>query len=150
MNLKMKMRENIKSDDFFKVQILKSDKNVWNWEGKKSTFIFWLCGIFIILLILFFMIFAFTPLKKLMPGYPSEKERRESIENSIKLDSLDKEISLWKQQLHNNQLITSGREPISIKSDSAYIELIDAANAQLWEESEEQLREEVENLKKNE
>ena len=75
-----------------------------------------------------------------MPGYPSEAQKREAIRTQIKLDSLDREINLWKQQLHNIQLITSGQEPVVIRADSAYIELLDAANAELWGESEKQLK----------
>ena len=134
------MKNSTKESAVFKISLQKNDNTIWEWVAAKKRFIFWICGAAIILLGLFFSIFAFTPLKKLMPGYPTEAELREAARKEAKLDSLDKEINLWKQQLRNIQLITSGQEPMVIKSDSAYIELIDAANAELWGESEKQLR----------
>lgn len=141
------MKENNRADANYKIKLLKNDNTVWEWGAAKKRFIFWLCGSVVVLLGLFYCIFAFTPLKTIMPGYPSEADRAKNIRTLRKLDSLDKEINLWKQQLKNIQLITSGQEPVTIKSDSAYIELIDAANAELWEESEKKLREDVEQNK---
>lgn len=134
------MKENQQNSTSFKIKLQKNDATIWEWGAGKKRFIFWVCGSVVILLVLFFCIFAFTPLKKLMPGYPSEAQKREAIRTQIKLDSLDREINLWKQQLHNIQLITSGQEPVVIRADSAYIELLDAANAELWGESEKQLK----------
>ena len=141
------MKNSNSSSTNYKIQLLKNENTVWEWGAAKRKFIFWICGAAVILLGVFYCIFAFTPLKTIMPGYPSEADRAKNIRTLRKLDSLDKEINLWKQQLKNIQLITSGQEPVAIKSDSAYIALIDAANAELWGESEKMLREEVEKSK---
>ncbi len=139
------MKDNVKKLTNYRISFQKNGNTLWEWGAAKRKFIFWTCGAAIILLALFFCIFAFTPLKKLMPGYPTHAELREAARKDAKLDSLDNQINLWRQQLRNIQLITSGQEPVVIRSDSAYIEQIDAANAELWEQSERQLKEIVEN-----
>ena len=126
------------------IDFLKNDKSVWRWQTEKKSLLLWGIGAFLALGILYFIIFAVTPIKRLMPGFTSEKERQQLLYNSFKLDSLSNEVNLWKQELRNIQLITSGMEPIVIKSDSAYIETIDASNALQWKKSEEKLRAEVE------
>ena len=128
----------------FGIDFLKNDKSVWRWQTEKKSLLLWGIGTFLALGILYFIIFAVTPIKRLMPGFTSEKERQQLLYNSFKLDSLSNEVNLWKQELRNIQLITSGMEPIVIKSDSAYIETIDASNALQWKKSEEKLRAEVE------
>ena len=61
--------------------------------------------------ILSFLIICITPIKKLIPGYPTEQARREMVQNRIMLDSLKQEILQWQKQMQDIQLITSGRIP---------------------------------------
>ncbi len=59
---------------------------------------------------------SFTPLREFIPGYPSAQSRRDLIQNAIKLDSLQKEVNLWRLQLTNIQRIVTGKEPIRVDS----------------------------------
>ena len=59
---------------------------------------------------------SFTSLRELIPGYPSAESRRELIQNTIRLDSLQNEINLWRLQLTNIQRVVKGQEPIKIDS----------------------------------
>lgn len=133
----------------YKLSFFNNDKEITLLSGGKKKFIIGVIVGIIALAVIFLFIFAITPIKKIMPGYPSETTRREQIKNALKIDSLDKEIKLWKQQLYNIQLITTGHEPIVIKSDSAYIEQFDIENASDWAESEAELRKEVESKNKD-
>ncbi len=58
----------------------------------------------------------FTPLRELIPGYPSAESRRVLIQNTIKLDSLQNEVNMWRLQLTNIQRIVTGNEPIKVDS----------------------------------
>lgn len=59
---------------------------------------------------------SFTSLREFIPGYPSAESRRTLIQNTIKLDSLQNEVNLWRLQLSNIQRIVTGNEPLKIDS----------------------------------
>ncbi|MBR4883294.1 MAG: M23 family metallopeptidase [Bacteroidales bacterium] len=59
---------------------------------------------------------SFTPLREFIPGYPSAESRRDLIQNTIKLDSLQNEVNMWRLQITNIQRIVTGKEPF--KADS--------------------------------
>ncbi len=59
---------------------------------------------------------SFTSLKTFIPGYPTTESRRAIVENTIKIDSLNREIELWRIQLANIQRIVQGKSPIEISN----------------------------------
>ncbi len=59
---------------------------------------------------------SLTSLREFIPGYPSAESRRTLIQNTIKLDSLQNEVNLWRLQLTNIQRIVTGKEPIKVDS----------------------------------
>ena len=62
------------------------------------------------------VLISFTSLRELIPGYPSAQSRKDLIQNAIKIDSLQNEISIWRLQLANIQRITTGQEPLQADS----------------------------------
>ncbi len=112
----------------------------------------------IIFLILLFALsitalISFTPLREFIPGYPSAESRRTLIQNTIKLDSLQNEVNLWRLQLTNIQRIVTGKEPVradSILSLAQYNDsLVTASSAYAKDDSllrSEVLKEEQFNL----
>ena len=69
-----------------------------------------------LIFIMLFLIIAFTPLRELIPGYPSLSQREAVIQNALKADSLEKELNLWALQLTNIQRIVNGEEPLKLDS----------------------------------
>ena len=59
---------------------------------------------------------SFTSLREFIPGYPSAESRRDLIQNTIKLDSLQNEVNMWRLQITNIQRIVTGKEPFKIDS----------------------------------
>ena len=53
----------------------------------------------------------YTPIRLLVPGYTSDAMRRQVVNNSIRLDSLEHEINLRDRYIHTVNAIVSGREP---------------------------------------
>lgn len=91
--------------------MLKSLSGKYHLElSKRSLLLYVLIGA-VTAFILSFLITSITPLKKLIPGYPTEQTRREMIQNRIMLDSLKQEILQWEKQMQDMQMITSGRIP---------------------------------------
>ncbi len=105
-----------------------SDKfrfSIYNDTTLESLFTFRTKGILLIFLFIFNTILliaavvsliSFTPLKQLIPGYPSAESKRLLLQNAIKVDSLQNEIDLWKLQLMSIQQISIGGEPLQIDS----------------------------------
>ena len=58
------------------------------------------------------LLIALTPIRELIPGYPSPESRRNLIANVMRIDSLQNEINTWRLQLMNIQRIATGYEPL--------------------------------------
>jgi murein DD-endopeptidase MepM/ murein hydrolase activator NlpD len=56
---------------------------------------------------------AFTNLREFIPGYPDVNMRRNILLNAIRLDSLEKEISLRDKYFENLNLIILGQKPVN-------------------------------------
>ena len=67
--------------------------------------------IFIILVGGSMALVMFTPLRVLVPGYPTDAMRRQIEINAIHLDSLEYEINLRDKYIHAVNAIIAGREP---------------------------------------
>ena len=73
-----------------------------------------------------FAIFALTPLKTIIPGYPDSHTKRMAVQNVIRIDSLENVISRWELYSENLVKVVSGETPISLDS---IISIADAASA---------------------
>lgn len=113
-------------------------------KGLLSILVIALVVVFLIVSVT--LIISYTPIKHMIPGYPSAESQRELVQKAIKLDSLQNEINLWKQQLVNIQLITTGQEPVKVQAAIDSTALADTAsvNREKWAAQEKTLREEVE------
>jgi murein DD-endopeptidase MepM/ murein hydrolase activator NlpD len=59
------------------------------------------------------LLIAFTPLRELIPGYPSGETRRHIIRNAYLLDSLENELHKRDRYFKNINAIITGKEPTS-------------------------------------
>jgi murein DD-endopeptidase MepM/ murein hydrolase activator NlpD len=75
-------------------------------------------GFLLILLIAaFWSLTAYTPLRELIPGYPTAHTRNNIIKNNIRLDSLQKEIKYRDQYFNNINKIIAGEKPDDFMND---------------------------------
>jgi Membrane proteins related to metalloendopeptidases len=86
---------------------------------------------------------AYTPVRRTIPGYPSNETRRKAMENLIKIDSLENVIGMWSYQMTNIQRIVSGKSPIPIDSLAVTPTSSDESIRGLYAENDSLLREEV-------
>ena len=86
---------------------------------------------------------AYTPVRRTIPGYPSNETRRKAMENLIKIDSLENVIGMWSYQMTNIQRIVSGKSPIPIDSLAVTPSSSDENIRGLYAENDSLLREEV-------
>jgi len=70
----------------------------------------------VILLIGVFCIFALTPVKTFIPGYPDGNSKRAAIQNAIKVDSLESVITRWEYYSENLRRVVEGQTPLNLDS----------------------------------
>ena len=92
----------------------------------------------VVLLVVFFCLIAFTPVRTFIPGYPSAQSRRQAVQNSLRIDSLQTRILQWELYSENLRRVVAGEEPIRLdslilgsrtslaKKDSVYLALRDS------------------------
>lgn len=107
-----------------------------------------------VLLLLFIVAFvfsmiAYTPLKLVIPGYPSYQTQRVAIENAAKVDSLEKRMKIMTIRLENLRRVLNGEKSLPIDS------LINIGKADIAEEimytnmmADSILREKVDSVEK--
>ena len=70
----------------------------------------------ILIAALVFAIVAFTPLRTLIPGYPNASTRRITMQNAVRIDSLEREILHWQLYTENLRRVVAGEEPLKLDS----------------------------------
>ncbi|MBR5249478.1 MAG: M23 family metallopeptidase [Bacteroidales bacterium] len=94
-------------------------------ESHRFLFVFhgtkWKILVGLSLTLLVFTIFLsvliiYTPIRRLIPGYPSAQTRHLAAQNARKVDSLEREMWVWSLQFSNVQRILSGQEPLKMDS----------------------------------
>lgn len=68
------------------------------------------------LVLLIYCVIAFTPLRKSIPGYPDAHSKKVSLENAIKIDSLENAILRWNLYVTNLRNVLTGQSSVSIDS----------------------------------
>ena len=70
----------------------------------------------LVMMLLTYLLIAHTPLRRTIPGYPSQETQRAALDNYRKIDSLEKIIDLWAFQVTNIQRVLTGREALPLDS----------------------------------
>lgn len=91
-------------------------RQIWVLRGKRARIIITIVSALVIILLLAFGITAFTPLKRLVPGYPDQLSERTALNNSIRIDSLEAVVARWEFYAENLRRIAEGADPVSIDS----------------------------------
>ena len=64
----------------------------------------------VLLLLLFWCLIAFTPLRRTIPGYPDAASKREAALTAMKIDSLENSITRWELYMKNLSRVLTGQE----------------------------------------
>ena len=115
-----------------------SHERLWSLRFTKAQFIWAAVSTGILILVLIFCIIAYTPIRTFIPGYPDARSRRQAVQNSLRIDSLQTRILQWELYAENLRRVVSGEEPIRLDSlilgsrasrqasDSAFLALRDS------------------------
>ena len=91
-------------------------ERVWSLVFTRPAFIAAIVSLVVLLLVVFFLLVAFTPLRTFIPGYPNAQARRQAVQNAIRIDSLETQILQWELYTENLKKVVAGEEPLLLDS----------------------------------
>ncbi len=93
-----------------------SHERLWSLRFSRSTFIVSLITAVVIVVVGLFCLIAYTPIRTFIPGYPDARSRRQAVQNSLRIDSLETRILQWELYSENLRRVISGQAPIRMDS----------------------------------
>ena len=89
-----------------------SHERLWSIVFTKPAFIVVAISTAVLLLVIFYLLIAFTPLRTFIPGYPNAQARRQAVQNAIRIDSLETQILQWELYTEDLKRVVAGEEPL--------------------------------------
>lgn len=93
-----------------------SHERLWSLHYSRPVFIAATVSAAILLLLAVFCLVAYTPLRTFIPGYPDARTRRQAVQNSLRIDSLQTRILQWELYTENLRRVVAGEDPIRLDS----------------------------------
>ena len=91
-------------------------QRLWSIIFTRPAFIAAIVSLVVLLLVIFYLLIAFTPLRSFIPGYPDAQARRQAVQNAIRIDSLETQILQWELYTENLKKVVAGEEPLLLDS----------------------------------
>ena len=91
-------------------------QRLWSIVFTRPAFIAAIVSLIVLLLVIFYLLIAFTPLRSFIPGYPDAQARRQAVQNAIRIDSLETQILQWELYTENLKKVVAGEEPLLLDS----------------------------------
>ena len=82
----------------------------------RARLIYGLITAVLALMLIAYLLFAFTPLRTTIPGYPNAHSRRQAVANAIKIDSLENAVSRWNLYAESLSRVLTGEASIDLDS----------------------------------
>jgi murein DD-endopeptidase MepM/ murein hydrolase activator NlpD len=70
----------------------------------------------VLLLVLFYLLVALTPIRTFIPGHPDARARRQAVQNAMRIDSLETQILQWELYTENLRKVVAGEQPLLLDS----------------------------------
>ena len=93
-----------------------SHERIWSLRFSHKTMVAVLVSGGVLVALILFCLIAFTPVRLLIPGYPSASSRRQAVQNALRIDSLETKILQWELYSENLRRIATGAEPFKLDS----------------------------------
>lgn len=93
-----------------------SHERLWTTIVARPVLITALVSGAVVLLLLFFLLVAFTPIRTFIPGYPDARARRQAVQNAMHIDSLETRLLQWELYTENLRRVVSGEDPLLLDS----------------------------------
>ena len=93
-----------------------SHERLWSLRFSRSTFLVASISAVVIVVVGLYCLIAYTPIRTFIPGYPDAHSRRQAVQNSLRIDSLETRILQWELYSENLRRVMSGETPIRMDS----------------------------------
>ncbi|MEG0725355.1 MAG: M23 family metallopeptidase [Mucinivorans sp.] len=94
----------------FSMRSVRTGEELWHIFISRGNFILACLALLLVLFVATLTTVAYTSILDLVPGYPGNRSRQMLITSITKLDSLEREVTLWENYTNDLQLILDGRE----------------------------------------
>lgn len=102
-------------------------KQLWILHFTKGGFLVIVISVIFVLFAVVYALFAYTPLRTSIPGYPDAHTKRAAIQNVIKIDSLERVIGRWELYSENISRVLAGEPALPVDS---VLRIVDASVAE--------------------
>ena len=82
----------------------------------QAQLIYGIISAILALLLVGYLLFAVTPLRTIIPGYPNAHTRRQAVTNAIKIDSLENAVARWNLYAESLSRVLTGEQTIDFDS----------------------------------
>lgn len=82
----------------------------------RVQFVYGLVTVVLALLLFFYLLFSFTPLRTAIPGYPNAYSKKAAVANAIKIDSLENIVTRWNLYAENLARVLTGEATVDFDS----------------------------------
>lgn len=82
----------------------------------RAQFVYGAVTAVLALLLFFYLLFSFTPLRTAIPGYPDAHSKKEAVANAIKIDSLESLVTRWNLYAENLSRVLTGGAAVDFDS----------------------------------
>ncbi|HIZ85396.1 MAG TPA: M23 family metallopeptidase [Candidatus Coprenecus stercoravium] len=119
-------------------------------RGTKHAALSGIIGIAALLCVITFCITAFTPVKRVIPGYPTSSTQKQAVENAAMVDSLENRVRVMTLQLTNIRRIIAGEVPLPLDSllSVGGVETAETAAEAMEHSADSILREKIDSIEK--
>ncbi|MBR1569835.1 MAG: M23 family metallopeptidase [Bacteroidales bacterium] len=93
-----------------------SHERLWSLRFSRTTFVVAAISAVVIVVVGLFCLIAYTPIRTFIPGYPDAHSRRQAVQNSLRIDSLETRILQWELYTENLRRVVAGETPIRMDS----------------------------------
>lgn len=93
-----------------------SHERLWSIVFTRPAFVTAIVSLVVLLLVIFYLLVAFTPLRTFIPGYPDARSRQQAVRNAQRIDSLETQILRWELYTENLRRVVAGEEPVRLDS----------------------------------
>lgn len=82
----------------------------------KAQGIYWIITAVLALLLVSYLLFAYTPLRTIIPGYPNAHSKKEAVANALKIDSLENAVIRWNVYAEHLSRVLTGESSVDFDS----------------------------------
>ena len=93
-----------------------SHERLWSIVFTRPAFVTAIVSLVVLLLVIFYLLVAFTPIRTFIPGYPDAQARRQAVQNAIRIDSLESVVNRWDLYAENLARVVDGKQPLKMDS----------------------------------